>query len=398
MNHRRLLIIDDDDAILSLVSDIAASCGYEVMTTSTPGNVISVVQQFGPAIVFLDLAMPDGDGVKLMRRLAQAHCSAKVAIVSAADPKTLAAAFRLGREYGLEMAPSFPKPFATEALRTFLINVRNGLRHVSPNELLDALSQGQFEVRYQPKVDLKGGAQQIVGAEALVRWRHPTRGLLTANRFIPMAEEEGLIETLSSWVLSEVIGQLRRWEDDRRKLTIAVNLPSSLLSDLDFPDRVEAMLRHAGIPPQRLMLEITERAAMQDGPTAIDVLTRFRLKEISLSIDDFGVGHSSLVELYRMPFNELKIDASFVRDMPASKEAQTIVRTLVTLSHELGLAVCAEGVESPAASRMLQGYGCDTAQGFLYGSAMTATEFEALLSGRLQSEPADHDAELVHAE
>ena len=398
MNLPRLLVVDDDEAMLAMIRDVAACCGYEVLTTPAPASAVAAAQQFDPAIILLDLAMPEGDGVKLMRRLAQAQCSAKIAICSGASPKMLAAAFRLGREYGLEMTPAFSKPFEPDALRAFLSGIRPSLRHVSPHELLDALSHGQFEVRYQPKVDLRCETPRITGAEALVRWQHPDRGLLTANRFISLAEEEGLIEPLSSWVLSEVIGQLKQWDAKGHRLAVAVNLPSSLFSDLDFPDRVEAMLRHADIPPNRLMLEITERAAMQDDPTAIDVLTRFRLKEIALSIDDFGVGHSSMVELYRMPFNELKIDASFVRDMPSSREAQTIVRTLITLAHELGLEACAEGVESAAASRMLQAFGCDTAQGCLYGSAMTDREFEALLSGRPDFVSAGHDAELLHAE
>jgi EAL domain-containing protein (putative c-di-GMP-specific phosphodiesterase class I) len=320
-----------------------------------------------------------------MRRLANERCAAKIAIMSGADPKTLAAASRLGREYGLDMAPTFAKPFAPEALARFLEAAKIGLRQIAPGELVAALSTGQLEVRYQPKVTLQGAAPGIVGAEALVRWNHPRRGLLTANRFISMAEAEGLIESLSSWVLAEVISQQAIWERQGKHLVIAVNLPASLLGDLDFPDRVEAMLHHAGIPRNRLILEITERAAMKDGPTAIDVLTRFRLKDISLSIDDFGVGHSSLVELYRMPFNELKIDASFVRDMPASEEATTIVRTLVTLAHELGLKACAEGVETVATAEMLRSFGCDTAQGFLYGSALTVAEFEGLLADQERS-------------
>jgi EAL domain-containing protein (putative c-di-GMP-specific phosphodiesterase class I) len=304
-----------------------------------------------------------------------------VAILSGADAKTRFAAFRLGREYGLEMTPPFSKPFAPEDLRAFLEGAKTGLRRIASDDMLEALNRGQFEVRYQPKIDLKAGSPGIIGAEALLRWHHPSRGLLAANRFIDLAEEEGLIEPLSSWVLSQVVTQLKSWQANDRPLVIAVNLPSTLLADLDFPDRVEDMLRHAGVPPQRLMLEITEREAMQDGPTAVDVLTRFRLKGISLSIDDFGVGHSSLLELYRMPFNELKIDASFVRDMSSSAEAQTIVRTLITLSHELGLKACAEGVETQDAVRLLQTYGCDTAQGFLYGAAMAPAEFEALLAG-----------------
>lgn len=386
MNQPRLLVVDDDEAILGAVRDVAAHCGYEVMTTSAPVNLLNAIQQFDPAIVVLDLSMPESDGVKAMRRLANAQCAAKIVIMSGADSKTLAAAFRLGGEYGLDMAPAFSKPFEPDKLAAYLENAKLGLRRIAPGELVTAMSAGQFEVRYQPKVNLQASVPEIIGSEALVRWNHPRRGLLTANRFIAMAEAEGLIEPLSSWVLAEVISQQSVWERQGKPLVTAVNLPASLLIDLDFPDRVETMLQHACVPRQRLILEITERAAMKEGPTAIDVLTRFRLKDISLSIDDFGVGHSSLVELYRMPFNELKIDASFVRDMPASEEARTIVRTLVRLAHELGLKACAEGVEAAATADMLHSYGCDTAQGFLYGSALTVAEFDALLADHMCSQ------------
>src|SRR5262245_54321239 len=132
MNLPRLLVIDDDEAMLAMIRDVAAGCGYEVMTTPAPLSAVAAVQQFDPAIILLDLAMPEGDGVKLMRRLAQAQCSARIAICSGASPKMLAAAFRLGREYGLEMAPTFSKPFEPGALRAFLFGVRAGLRHLSP--------------------------------------------------------------------------------------------------------------------------------------------------------------------------------------------------------------------------------------------------------------------------
>jgi sensor c-di-GMP phosphodiesterase-like protein len=277
INMPTLMVVDDDESILGLVRDIGEACGYEVATAQTTTNVIAIVQQLTPAIILLDLSIPGSDGVKLMRRLARAQCSAKIVIVSAADPKMLAACFRLGREYGLEMCAPISKPFSPDALHGFLMGARSALRRVEPQELMDALSRGEFEVRYQPKVNLRNGSAGIVGAEALLRWRHPKRGLLSANRFVPIAESEGLIEPLSSWVLAEVIAQLKAWERMGRQLVVAVNLPSTLLADLDFPDRVEAMLTHADVPAQRLMLEITERAAMQEGPTAIDVLNRLRL-------------------------------------------------------------------------------------------------------------------------
>jgi EAL domain-containing protein (putative c-di-GMP-specific phosphodiesterase class I) len=199
---------------------------------------------------------------------------------------------------------------------------------------------------------------------------------------VPAAEQAGLIEPMSVWVLSSVIEQLGEWEAAQMNLSGAVNLPASLFDDVEFPDRVEHALLDAGVPPQRLILEITERAAIQNERRAIDVLTRLRLKGIGLSIDDFGVGHSSLVELYRMPFTELKIDASFIKDLEVSAQARTIVRSLAAMASQLGIETCAEGVESPVIEEELRRAGCDKAQGFLYGAAQTAADFRALYAAQ----------------
>lgn len=376
----RLLAIDDDPFVLELIQQVANGCGYDVLVTSDSRSAIHALETFQPAVVLSDLVMPAVDGVELLRIMAQAKCTASISILSHADAKTIQAAVRLGQEYGLDMLQSLAKPFDMEALGQLLQRARWDRREVPPEELLQAMADRQLEVFYQPKVSIESEGVRIIGAEALVRWRHPRRGLLTANRFVPTAEQAGLIEPLSSWVLSSVIAQLAKWEEARLDLSAAVNLPASFFDDVEFPDRIENALREAGVPATRLILEITERAAIQNESRAIDVLTRLRLKGVGLSIDDFGVGHSSLIELYRMPFTELKIDASFTQDLEVSPQARTIVRSLVEMAAQLGIETCAEGVESQGLEDELRIAGCNKAQGFLYGAAQTAADFEALFA------------------
>jgi EAL domain-containing protein (putative c-di-GMP-specific phosphodiesterase class I) len=376
----RLLIVDDDQAILDLVAAIGAECDYAVSTTRTAIEFFAEASRSEPALVLADLRMPSVDGVELIRKLGQEKCTAKVAVLSGADARTRAAAQRLGREYGLEMLDGLSKPLDIDQLRAFLRASYGLLRGPTPQELLQALDERQLEVWYQPLVSLAGShPPRITGAEALLRWRHPKRGVLTASRFIDLIDQEGLMEPLSSWVLAEAIGQLACWEKHGIHISASVNIPSSLLDNPRFPDHLVEALSHANTPAERLILEITERAAIADGPTAMEVLTRLRLKGVSLSIDDFGTGYSSVADLYRMPFSQLKIDASFVRDMPESAEAKTIVRTLIGMAHELGLEVCAEGVETADICNQLIEMHCDKAQGFMFGAAQPAAEFEILL-------------------
>ena len=207
-----------------------------------------------------------------------------------------------------------------------------------------------------------------------MRWQHPELELVMPDEFIPLAERTGLIGALTDVVLREALEQVKLWQDGGHRLSVAVNLAPQLLSDLEFPDRISDLLGEYRVDASAMMFEITESGAMADVALTMDILTRLRVKGVGLSIDDFGTGFSSLVELYRMPFSELKIDKSFVMDIGKGEEAAVIVCSLVTLAHNLGLTVCAEGVETQEALDLLQSLGCEKAQGYLIGKPVPATE------------------------
>jgi len=243
--------------------------------------------------------------------------------------------------------------------------------------LTAALDAQQIQVHYQPKATRVGPNRWIVeGVEALARWHHPSLGFISPARFIPLAEKNGLIRRLTEQVLEMSLAQCRIWDTAGLHLSVAVNLSPQLLNDLAFPDQVARMAAQVGADPRRIIFEVTESAAMFDPGTTMDVLTRMRVKNFGLSIDDFGTGYSSLKQLYLMPFSELKIDTSFVRDVFAHEDARTMVETMVLLAHKLRLTACAEGVESQEVLDFLDSVECDRAQGYFIGRPMAGTALE----------------------
>jgi diguanylate cyclase (GGDEF)-like protein/PAS domain S-box-containing protein len=255
-------------------------------------------------------------------------------------------------------------------------------RHELGHELRQALANGEFELAYQPVVLLDGGA--IIGAEALVRWRHPQRGMVPPDVFIGRAEETGLILPLGEWVLNEACRQAAAWVAlGHPDLTIAVNVSGRQLREAAFVPMVREALATSGLPADNLVLEMTESILMERDDEAIAMLTALRLDGVHLAIDDFGTGYSSLGSLRRLPVDLLKIDRSFIASLPDDDDAGTIAWAVVRLGHTLGMPVLAEGVETPEQHEALRRFGCDQAQGYLFGRPMPAAELEAALGDRL---------------
>jgi EAL domain-containing protein (putative c-di-GMP-specific phosphodiesterase class I) len=228
--------------------------------------------------------------------------------------------------------------------------------------LRQALDAQQLHMVYQPKVSLRdGGLRQV---EALVRWEDPELGPVKPSRFVPLAEEHGLIDELTLWGLRTILRQWLEWRDAGLDICIAFNISALSLQHLDFPDLVERMCRGLGVPTDRLVLELTE-GATQPLVKLMDALTRFRIKGIGLAIDDFGTGYSSLMQLRQLPFTEVKIEQAFVADGPNSRDSRLIIQAVTELAHGLGLITTAEGVETIDQLRMVRELGCDYVQGYL---------------------------------
>jgi len=246
-------------------------------------------------------------------------------------------------------------------------------------DLRQALERGQFELYYQPKLDAR--SLQVTAAEALLRWRHPQRGVVSPAQFIPLAERYGLIGTIGLWVLEEACRQAAQWRLLGLHMRVAVNISGYQMRQDDVVDRIQAALATHRIAPGRFTCEITESVAMEDTEGTRRAFERLRAAGVHVSIDDFGTGYSSLASLRRLPAAELKIDRAFVCDLESSGDARSIAQAIVQMAHTLGLRVVAEGVETGAQRDLLVGMGCDELQGFLFARPMTAKALELWATG-----------------
>jgi diguanylate cyclase (GGDEF)-like protein len=231
-----------------------------------------------------------------------------------------------------------------------------------------AISENQLELHYQPKIDVMTGSVSAV--EALVRWRHPTRGMLLPQSFIPMVERFGLIGSLGSWVIDEACRQAAQWERQGTPMSVAVNLSIHQVRQADLVERIQRSITRHDARPEALVFELTESAAMDDPDRTLRVFERLAKLGASMSIDDFGTGYSSLAYLRKLPAQELKIDRNFICDLERSSDARAIVEAVVRLAHALGLNVVAEGVETEQQRQFLTELGCDQLQGFLFAKAL----------------------------
>ncbi len=244
------------------------------------------------------------------------------------------------------------------------------------NDLRSALEKGQFELYFQPKIDAI--SLQVTGAEALLRWHHSERGLISPVVFIPLAEQYGLIGPIGSWVIEEACRKAARWREQGLRMRVAVNISGYQMREDDLVERIEAALQRHGIQPDRFTCEITESVAMEDTKVTQQTFEKMRNAGFHVSIDDFGTGYSSLAALRKLPAAELKIDRAFVSDLEESEDARSIAQSIVNMATALNLRVIAEGVETPGQRDLLVAMGCNELQGFLFSLPMPAYELERL--------------------
>jgi diguanylate cyclase (GGDEF)-like protein len=257
------------------------------------------------------------------------------------------------------------------------LDARMQARRSLEADLRRAIAVQEFELHYQPLVDARSG--QITAAEALVRWRHPERGLVSPADFIPLAEETGLIGPLGQWVLRTACTQAACWPAHIR---VAVNLSPAQFRDLRLADTVKAALAASGLAADRLELEITEGVLLADEERTLATLTRLRAAGVSISMDDFGTGYSSLSYLRRFPFDKIKVDQSFVRQLPGDAESAAIVRAIITMGTCLGMAITVEGVETAEQFAFTTASGCDQVQGYHVSRPLPAADFLSFVDAR----------------
>jgi len=369
----KLLVLDDDSDMCALVAHAAVSAGFEA-AASTHFEQFKTSLAPDTSVVVLDLMMPEVDGIEVLRYLSEQRYPAGIILISGYDRKVLKVAAQLAASLGLDVRASIQKPFKSSELQEVLAKggeARRPLRGgpadsaIDVEELRQAIARDELVVYYQPQVHIK--TRTLAGLEALVRWQHPTRGLLPATAFIESFEASGLIGELTWLVVRKVLADRKKQSSQAARVPVSVNLSALLLRDLALPEKLLALISEHGATPADLVLEITESGLMKELHTSLDILARMRLKQLHLSIDDFGTGYAMLQQLQRVPARELKLDISFVQAMLADESADIILRKTLELAHDLDMSVVAEGVETVEQLNRLAEYGCDVAQGYLLG-------------------------------
>lgn len=382
----QILMLDDDAFMLELLGQLLTGLGYEQLVYHTNGfEALEAINKPDamPDVILLDINMPDMDGVEFVRHLGERQFAGHLILVSGEDELMLRATERLARFYNLKIRGHLSKPPKVAELAALIDQAKSmmarkvkdssGLsnrRTYDAEELKHALEHGQIINHYQPKVSVRTGA--LLGVESLVRWQHPSDGLVSPDRFIPVAEAYQLIDRITEAVVKDALIQIPCWQDQGLQVPVAVNISMDNLLSVKFADFMITSSSQLGVSPQLLMLEITESRLMQNMMVALDVLTRLRLKRFRLAIDDFGTGHSSLAQLRDLPFDELKIDRGFTHRAWQDDRLKAIFEASLELAHHLNMDVVAEGVEDQNDWFFLAASGCEVAQGYFIARPMPA--------------------------
>lgn len=384
----RLLVLDDDPVISDIIAMLAQDIGMQARKVDCAEALFESMVTWTPTHISVDLMMPGLDGVEILARMSGLGCRAGIVIISGVDARVLESAMRVAREHDLCVLGTLQKPFChAEAKALLSRRVYSGVASAAkpsafdacPNERRRALAQREFVAHFQPKVDTR--TWSVVGFEALVRWHHPTHGVLSPDHFIGAMERDGTITQLSAQVLEQAMSWLARGASNfNAPVSIAVNLSALDIADPSLAACLSHLAKRHGVDPSRVIVEITESNAMRDPRAALAMVTRLRVLGFKVALDDFGTGYSSMAHLARLPLSSLKVDKSFVQSMATSAESRKIVESIVRLGNALELELVAEGVETHAAAAQLRDMGCQQIQGHLISPALAATAVDAWLT------------------
>ncbi|MCC7091823.1 MAG: EAL domain-containing response regulator [Nitrosomonas sp.] len=381
-----ILILDDDPFILKMLTKMLANQGYTSVRTCDNGrDALAVIDNADtrPDLILLDLNMPDMDGIEFVRYLVEHSYPGDLVLVSGEDERILKTAEKLVHAHQIPMLGYLHKPVTPDKLAGILsawkphaTDNQTPINHrlYSAEELRAAIANRELVNYYQPKVSVRTG--DVIGVETLVRWHHATDGLIFPDRFIRIAEENHLINELTTLVLTNALNQAKIWHQNGLMLRVAINVSMDNLASLDFQDLVVNLVTQAGLSPQTIVLEVTESQVMgADARVPLEILSRLRLKRFHLSIDDFGTGHSSMAQLRDIPFDELKIDQGFVHRAWTDVTLRAIYDASLSMAKQLDMETVAEGVEDLHDWELLRQTGCDLAQGNFVSKPLLAAEF-----------------------
>jgi len=356
MNFRPSILLLDDSTFARRVSrQVLQSLEIDSIHEADSGTgAIDLLSKHSPPIdvVFCDLMMPDMDGVQFVRHASALTTPPSIIFVSSADASLMQTAEETAKARGLRVLGTIQKPLKPDAVRRALLRLgERGGRTIPSSavkieaaDIENGIEANEFLLYFQPKVSVTSG--KLMGYESLVRWFHPIRGMIPPGSFISLAEKSGQIGALTDRIVSLALRQLGDWTESGVQTKISINLSAFMLVDLDLPDRLEREAKRHGIDPQAVILEITESGLFQDAANTMEILARLHMKGFHLSIDDFGTGFSSMEQLRRVPFREMKIDGAFVRGAAENVKARAILESSANLGRALHMTVVAEGAET----------------------------------------------------
>mgnify|MGYP005805767261 CR=1 FL=1 len=380
----RFLVVEDHGFQRWYTRDLLERAGASRVFSAHDGHsALEICTNVDPPvdIIVTDLSMPGMDGIEFIRHVADIGMPASLILATEQDASIITSVEAMAHAFGVHVIASIRKPLTESKLRTAVRRFRPAGRtmsrpaiHTLPLErILAGIRDGEFEPYFQPKVEMATG--YLRGAEVMARWRHPTEGLVMPSAFIGVLEESGHIDELTALVLRKAATTARHWNARGVRASVAVNLSLSSLGDTRLADRFAAIVADCGLAPKDVIFEITESTETSELGRVLENLSRLRMKGFGLSIDDYGMGYSSMKQLTRIPFTELKIDKTFVRNASLNGASQAMLETTLDMARKLSLVAVAEGVETKQEFEMLRGLGCDLAQGYYIAHPMAAPDF-----------------------
>lgn len=385
-----VLVTDDSLTQRQYAQELCRDLGVIDLHGAANGvDALQVLDKHTMDVVLIDLEMPIMDGVELIRSIAQKKLPVSVIILSAKDPILISSVGTMAEADGLHVLGTFQKPLLPDALECSLLRFIHDAKialsepklapdhEVTATELSEALSKGQITLAFQPKLTVQG--LLLRGVEALARWRHPEKGMISPGVFIPLAERHGLIDVLTRNLLEQSFQHKKTWQQYGLRFNLAFNLSPLSLADMDIVEWLCSMAEKYDIPANEITFEITENALLGELASAIRTLARLRLKGFHIAIDDYGTGFANAQQLSRVPATELKIDRSLVHRAAARPQQQTIFASTVELAKKLNLTTVAEGVETEEDFQIIIELGVDLVQGFYFSKPLFPDDLLAFI-------------------
>lgn len=381
---KKVLLVDDDPTQLIILHAYFSGfdCGA-IIETSSAKQALAALEEHGNSVnlIVSDIMMPDMDGIELLRAVKEKGYNGAIAFISGLQQTLIDSVKKLAELHQLNVIGTCRKPLNKQNLDSVFygVSLEGKVDHhhdgggVNHEEVAYGLDKAQFLPYYQPKVEVLSG--RIVGVEALARWEHPDKGLLSPALFMPLVEAYNLTGQLTSLMFRKALADMAQWQKNNVTVKVALNVTASEVTDLAFPQTIRQLIEEFGVNAKHLVIEITENEVLEFNVTSLEVLARLRLMGIDIAIDDFGTGYSNLKTLKEFPYTELKIDQAFIRGMTKDSFSQETVRVAVTLGRQLNMRLLAEGVETLDEWEFVKQRGIDEVQGFFIAKPMPATDF-----------------------